>query len=153
MTQARTSANLREGLGFTEPYIVSKQDNTAVASTIFVGAKIIATHMQSCARKRPVPVGKELGAHAGRLGDLVAKHQAVRALMARVQAGEGAALMPDPPLAPPLPPAYGGTPLPGLPGLPSPARAADAPAPGLTQARPRPHWQSRVGSKGRMAWK
>lgn len=91
-----------------------------------------------------------MGAHAGRLGDLVAKHQAVRALMARVQAGEAAALTPDPPLAPPLPPAYGGTP---LPGLPSPARAAEAPAPGLTQARPRPRWQSLAGCKGRRTWK
>ena len=82
---------------------------------------------------------------------MVAKHQAVRALMARVQVGEGPALTPDPLLAPPLPPAHGG---PALPGLLSPARASDAPAPGLTQARPGPPWRIQKGFDfGQMMWK
>lgn len=57
----------------------------------------------------------------GRLGEMVAKHQAMRALMARVQAGEGTPLSPD---APPG----------ALQGFASPARAGEPAAPGLSQA-------------------
>ncbi|KAK9845360.1 hypothetical protein WJX81_004380 [Elliptochloris bilobata] len=78
------------------------------------------------------------GHDGGRLGDMVAKHQALRKQMERLAPGEAMPLSPDPLLVTSLVSPYGGSLRGALPGLPSPARAPVAPAPGLAQALPPP---------------